>query len=94
MIHVAREMERKKMTMPLIIGGATTSKMHTAVKVAPRYQGPAVHCLDASRAVVVVSNLIDGKLREDFMEDVNEEYEEIRLEHYSGLRERKYLSID
>ena len=55
MIYVAKEMERLEMKIPLLIGGATTSKQHTAVKIAPRYSGPAIHVLDASKSVVVVS---------------------------------------
>ena len=55
MIHVAKEMERLELKIPLLIGGATTSKQHTAVKIAPRYSEPAIHVLDASRSVVVVS---------------------------------------
>jgi len=54
MVTVAKEMERRKMDIPLLIGGATTSKMHTAVKIAPRYSKPAIHVLDASRSVTVV----------------------------------------
>lgn len=76
-----------------MIGGATTSKVHTAVKIAPRYKNPVVHVLDASRSVVVVSSLMDEKLRDDFMEDLDEEYEELREEHYNGLKERKYTPI-
>jgi 5-methyltetrahydrofolate--homocysteine methyltransferase len=55
MIHVAKEMQRENLTIPLLIGGATTSKVHTAVKIAPNYNFPVVHVLDASRSVVVVS---------------------------------------
>ena len=55
MVHVSKEMERLGMQIPLLIGGATTSKQHTAVKIAPRYKNPVVHVLDASRSVVVVS---------------------------------------
>eukprot|EP00158_Paraphelidium_tribonemae_P008655 Partr_v1_DN28643_c0_g1_i1_m49323 putative 5-methyltetrahydrofolate-homocysteine methyltransferase len=94
MITVAREMEKRKMKIPLLIGGATTSKMHTAVKISPRYSSPALHVLDASRSVVVVSSLLDEKARETFMEDVAEEYEEIREEHYSSLKDRRYLSLE
>lgn len=54
MVHVACEMERTGLKVPLLIGGATTSKVHTAVKIAPRYSGPVVHCADASKAVVAV----------------------------------------
>ncbi|KAI8826927.1 5-methyltetrahydrofolate-homocysteine methyltransferase [Fimicolochytrium jonesii] len=94
MVYVAKEMERKGLKIPLLIGGATTSKMHTAVKIAPRYSEPAVHVLDASRSVVVVSNLLDGKVREDFVDDIADEYEDLRAEHYEGLKDRRYLTLD
>merc|ERR1711988_1520666 len=75
MVFVAQEMKERGMKQPLLIGGATTSRMHTAVKIAPQYmniQHPAVHVLDASRSVVVVSNLLedDEEKREDYVEDV------------------------
>ena len=92
MIHVAREMQRKAMKVPLLIGGATTSKRHTAVKIAPRYSSPIVHCLDASKSVVVCSKLLDPKLIDDFMDDINEDYQEIREDYYDSLVEKKYLS--
>ncbi|GAB0489918.1 hypothetical protein MMPV_001145 [Pyropia vietnamensis] len=93
MVHVADKMEKAGLKMPLLIGGATTSKMHTAVKVAPRYGGAVVHVLDASRSVSVISSLLDPKNQEDFIADVADEYEELREEHYSGLEERKYVSL-
>ncbi|KAM9838048.1 methionine synthase [Aulostomus maculatus] len=93
MIYVAKEMERLGMTMPLLIGGATTSKTHTAVKIAPRYSSPVVHVLDASRSVIVCSQLLDGTVREEYFEDLKEEYEEIRQEHYDSLKDRHYLSL-
>ncbi|KAJ3189309.1 hypothetical protein HDU85_002937 [Gaertneriomyces sp. JEL0708] len=93
MVYVAKEMERKGLKIPLLIGGATTSKMHTAVKIAPRYSQPAIHVLDASRSVVVVSSLLDEKAKEDFTEDIADEYEDLRAEHYEGLRDRRYLSL-
>jgi 5-methyltetrahydrofolate--homocysteine methyltransferase len=77
MVHVAREMERRKIEKPLLIGGATTSKLHTAVKIAPRYSNATVHVLDASRAVGVVSSLLTGK-RDDFVEATRREYEKLR----------------
>tara|TARA_R110002049_G_scaffold2750_8_gene22179 strand:- start:104273 stop:107974 length:3702 start_codon:yes stop_codon:yes gene_type:complete len=67
MVHVAREMKRKKMTMPLLIGGATTSAKHTAVKISPAYDGPIVHVLDASRSVNVVEKLISDENREAYI---------------------------
>src|SRR5205085_7383140 len=66
MVHVAREMERRQITKPLLIGGATTSKLHTAVKIAPRYSNVTVHVLDASRAVGVVSSLLSSERRDEF----------------------------
>lgn len=93
MVYVAARMEKEKMKIPLLIGGATTSKMHTAVKIDPRYDAPVVHVLDASRAVTVVSSLLDENNKEDYVEDVQEEYEDLREEHYAGLEERKYLSL-
>lgn len=66
--------------------------MHTAVKIAPRYHAPAIHVLDASRSVVVVSSLLSS--RDEFMEDIKDEYEEIREEHYASLKERRYLSLE
>ena len=81
MIHVAREMQRRGFKTPLLIGGATTSKTHTAVKIAPRYEYPVVHVLDASRSVVVISSLLDPELHEEYMDEIREEYEEIREDH-------------
>uniref|UniRef100_A0A3P8UP30 Methionine synthase n=1 Tax=Cynoglossus semilaevis TaxID=244447 RepID=A0A3P8UP30_CYNSE len=93
MIYVAKEMERLGMSTPLLIGGATTSKTHTAVKITPRYSSPVVHVLDASRSVVVCSQLLDDSMREEYFDELKEEYEEIRQEHYDSLRDRRYLSL-
>ncbi|TRY59423.1 hypothetical protein DNTS_004322 [Danionella cerebrum] len=93
MIHVAKEMERLGLKIPLLIGGATTSRTHTAVKIAPRYSSPVVHVLDASRSVVVCSQLLDAGLSQDFFEEVQEEYEEIRQDHYDSLKERRFVSL-
>ena len=81
MAHVAREMEREGMNLPLLIGGATTSRAHTAVKIAPNYSGPVVYVPDASRSVSVVSNLLSTDLRKDFLAGVLADYEKIRLQH-------------
>ena len=81
MAHVAREMEREGLKLPLLIGGATTSKAHTAVKIAPGYGQPVVHVLDASRAVPVVSNLISAEHRPKFAAQVREEYDRVRAQH-------------
>jgi len=66
MVHVAKEMERRKLPQPLLIGGATTSRQHTAVRIAPAFEGPTVHVQDASRAVGVVASLLDGNARAAF----------------------------
>ncbi|XP_057364717.1 methionine synthase-like [Daphnia carinata] len=94
MIHVAKEMQRLKMKVPLLIGGATTSKAHTAVKIAPAYEHPVVHVLDASRSVVVCSALLDKNAVQEYMEEIKEDYEDVRQLHYETLRERKYVSLE
>ncbi|HVU08952.1 MAG TPA: methionine synthase [Verrucomicrobiae bacterium] len=81
MAHVASEMEREGLKLPLLIGGATTSKTHTAVKIAPNYHEPVVHVLDASRAVPVVSNLISVENKPAFTNQIREEYERLRAQH-------------
>jgi 5-methyltetrahydrofolate--homocysteine methyltransferase len=78
MVHVAREMERRAIGKPLLIGGATTSKLHTAVKIAPRYSEATVHVLDASRAVGVVSSLLSNDKRPELVRATSEEYARLR----------------
>ncbi|HVP30030.1 MAG TPA: methionine synthase [Myxococcota bacterium] len=90
MVHVAQEMERKGMRLPLLIGGATTSKQHTAVKIAPRYGQPVVHVLDASRAVNTVASLLDPKQRAVLDARNREDQERIRAVH-AGRGEEKLL---
>ncbi len=82
MVHVAREMERAGLDLPLLIGGATTSRTHTAVKIEPEYNGgPTVHVHDASRAVGVVGRLLDPKGREEYHASLRDEYERLRARH-------------
>jgi len=76
MVHIASEMERQGFTIPLLIGGATTSRVHTAVKIAPAYQGAVVYVPDASRSVQIVSNLLNKNNRQEFITRTNQEYEE------------------
>jgi len=78
MVTVAEEMKRAKMSMPLLIGGATTSKVHTALRIAPAYDGPVVHVLDASRAVGVATTLVSDTQRDDYVTRVADEYEAVR----------------
>ena len=89
MVNVAKEMERRGMALPLLIGGATTSKQHTAVKIAPAYREPTVHVLDASRVVKVVSSLLDDE-RRTVLDRENRELQD-RLREQHGERERKPL---
>ncbi len=81
MAHVAREMEREGFELPLLIGGATTSRVHTAVKIAPHYHGPVIWVPDASRSVGVASNLLSRDLRKGYLAEVKTEYDRIRTQH-------------
>ena len=81
MAHVAKEMERDGFKLPLLIGGATTSRAHTAVKIAPNYSGPVVYVPDASRSVSVVSNLLSSDLRSAYLAGVLADYDKIRVQH-------------
>jgi len=95
MVTVAKEMKKRGMTQPLLIGGATTSKMHTAVKISPMYftnEHPVIHVLDASRSVTVVSSLLNDN-KEEFVESIAEEYEELREDHYASLENRSFLTL-
>ena len=87
MRHIAAEMEREGFELPLLIGGATTSRTHTAVKIEPNYHGPVVHVADASRAVGVAAALVDRDRRADFAAEVRAEYETVRRER--GAREER-----
>jgi len=93
MVHVAREMDRLDFHLPLLIGGATTSRAHTAVKIAPHYRNPVIHVLDASRAVGVVSSLLSDDLRPAFEEKTAADYERLRHEHASRNRDNKLIPI-
>jgi 5-methyltetrahydrofolate--homocysteine methyltransferase len=83
MVHVASEMERQGFKLPLLIGGATTSRAHTAIKIAPHYSQPVVHVLDASRAVPVATSLLSDENRAAFIEQHQAEYEALRKSHAS-----------
>ncbi|RYE03751.1 MAG: methionine synthase [Sphingomonadales bacterium] len=78
MVTVAEEMQRASMTMPLLIGGATTSRVHTALRIEPAYKGPVVHVLDASRAVGVATTLVSDTIRDDYVAKIAAEYEAVR----------------
>jgi 5-methyltetrahydrofolate--homocysteine methyltransferase len=95
MAHIASEMQRLDMHLPLLIGGATTSRAHTAVKIEPNYQnGPSVWVKDASRAVGVAQSLISRDLREEFVRRLREDYEQVREHHASRQRATRWLTLD
>jgi 5-methyltetrahydrofolate--homocysteine methyltransferase len=93
MVHVAQEMEREGFRLPLLIGGATTSRAHTAVKIAPHYQASIVHVLDASRAVGVVNSLLNEELKSAFDKKTREDYERLRREHSARTQRRNLLTL-
>ena len=93
MVHVAREMEREGFTIPLLIGGATTSVAHTAVKITPAYSHPVVHVLDASRSVPTVGSLLNPESLGAFMEKIKERYDRVREDHKAKQGEKKLLSL-
>ncbi|MGB8535043.1 MAG: methionine synthase [Acidobacteriaceae bacterium] len=92
MVHVAREMERQGFKLPLLIGGATTSRAHTAIKIAPNYSEPVVHVLDASRAVPVTTSLLSEDGKEAFVVQHREDYERLRKSH--AQPKQKLVGID
>ena len=93
MVHVAQEMKRKKMKVPLLIGGATTSPVHTAVKIDKQYPHPVVHVHDASKVTNVVSKLLSTTEKEDFLKEVEEKYESLRKKHETGTNAKKYITL-
>ncbi len=94
MVHVAKEMERLNFKTPLLIGGATTSKVHTAVKIAQHYSGAVVHVNDASKSVPVASSLISEELRDAFMKDVTKDYDRVREQNKNAQSSTKFISIE
>merc|ERR1712126_278171 len=92
MVYVAEQMKARSMNIPLMIGGATTSKRHTAVKIAPKYQNGCIHVLDASRSCTVVSSVLSCE-KENYLEDVRDEYNEVREEYFATLVDKKWKSI-
>ena len=95
MVYVAKEMERTGMKQPLLIGGATTSKTHTAVKIEQQYKGTTVHVLDASRAVAVASSLLNEneKARNEYKQSIRTEYEQVRALRSNRKSSKRYLSL-
>lgn len=94
MVHVAKEMQREKMTLPLLIGGATTSRIHTAVKIDQAYDGPVVHVLDASRSVPVASEFINPETSANFRQKFKDEYAKLRIDHASRQEAKNYIKLE
>lgn len=94
MVHVAKEMERLEFKLPLLIGGATTSRIHTAVKIDPVYSGTVVHVLDASKSVPVVSSLLSGEQRDAFSKKIKAEYNDLRVQRLSKQDEKEFVTIE
>jgi 5-methyltetrahydrofolate--homocysteine methyltransferase len=96
MVHVAKEMERRRMNLPLLIGGATTSRVHTAVKVAPNYSGAVIHVLDASRSVPVVSNLLNEneKERKKYIQSFKDEYRKLKEDYSQKQFDKNFISLE
>lgn len=90
MVNVAQEMTRRKMTTPLLIGGATTSRIHTAVKIAPKYEYPVIHVLDASKSVGVSTNLLSSRA-DQFSQSIREEYTSLAIDHAARTEVKNYI---
>jgi 5-methyltetrahydrofolate--homocysteine methyltransferase len=94
MVNVAKEMERLGLQIPLIVGGATTSRVHTAVKICPEYSHPVIHVLDASKSVGVVGSLLSKDLKDGFVAKIKNEYKELRENHFKKQIAKEYLTIE
>jgi 5-methyltetrahydrofolate--homocysteine methyltransferase len=94
MVHVAKEMERLGMKIPLLIGGATTSRAHTAVKIDPVYSGPVVHVLDASKSVPVAQSLISKEQLAGTTKRIKEEYAQFRIDYQNRKKDKNFVAID
>jgi 5-methyltetrahydrofolate--homocysteine methyltransferase len=94
MVYLAKEMDKLNIKIPLMIGGATTSRAHTAVKIAPEYSATVVHVNDASRAVTVASSLLQTETKDNYVKAIREEYDKLREGYLNRSREKNYLSIE
>lgn len=94
MVHIAREMKRQHLDLPLLIGGATTSRMHTAVKIAPEYESGVVHVLDASRSVTVAGSLLSKDQKGEFIKGISEEYRKLKEDFGNKKVAKAYLSYE
>ncbi|MEO8771309.1 MAG: vitamin B12 dependent-methionine synthase activation domain-containing protein [Ferruginibacter sp.] len=94
MVHIGREMTRQQMNLPLLIGGATTSRMHTAVKIAPEYDNGVVHVLDASRSVTVAGSLLNKESKPIFLKEIKTEYDKLKLDFANKKSVKQFLAFE
>ncbi|WP_338376798.1 methionine synthase [uncultured Flavobacterium sp.] len=94
MVYIAKEMDKLNIKIPIMIGGATTSRAHTAVKIAPEYKETVVHVNDASRAVTVASNLLQKETKENYVKAIRDEYDNLREGYLNRSRDKNYLTIE
>ena len=94
MVHVAKEMQRLNMNIPLLIGGATTSRTHTAIKIEPQYHAPTIHVVDASRSVGVMSQLSSSTQKDNYLKGIRDEYEKVRARHANKKPRGQGISIE
>ncbi len=94
MVYLAKEMDRLNLTIPMMVGGATTSRAHTAVKIAPEYKGTVAHSTDASKAVALASNLMQKDTNLEFKKSVRAEYDKLREDYLNRSRDKNYLTIE
>ncbi|MEM0542851.1 methionine synthase [Flavobacterium sp. j3] len=94
MVYLAKELDKLNIKIPIMIGGATTSRAHTAVKIAPEYKETVVHVNDASRAVTVASNLLQAETKEGYVKTIREEYDKLRDGYLNRSRDKNFLSIE
>ncbi len=94
MVHVAHEMKRRGITLPLMIGGATTSRMHTAVKIAPQYDDGVIHVLDASRSVTVAGSLLSKEQKPEFLEGIKKEYDKLKEDFANKKSAKQYITLE
>ena len=93
MIYVAKEMQRQGLKIPLLIGGAATSELHTSVKIEEHYDGPVIHVKDASQAVGIVSKLMSKTEKTDFVKYIERKYSEIKINYAKKLKQKNYYSL-
>src|SRR3954470_9303166 len=91
MVNIAQKRNRQNFKLPLMIGGATTSRMHTAVKIAPQYDNGVLHVLDASRSVTAVTSLLNKEQKPGFMKNVDKEYTDLRNQFLSKKKDKAFI---